>query len=46
MHDEDCLVRPVRLYWMTAEDNARARLLYDKVAVRSGFIRYHRPLRA
>ncbi|HEX6527503.1 MAG TPA: GNAT family N-acetyltransferase [Streptosporangiaceae bacterium] len=33
-----------RLYWMTQDDNARARLLYDKVASFSGFIRYDYPL--
>ena len=29
-----------RLYWMTKEDNARARLLYDKLASFGGFIKY------
>ena len=29
-----------RLYWMTKQDNATARVLYDKVATFSGFIRY------
>ena len=29
-----------RVYWMTKDDNATARRLYDKVAVHSGFIRY------
>jgi len=29
-----------RVYWMTHETNATARLLYDKVAVNRGFIRY------
>ena len=33
-----------RLYWHTAEDNARARLLYDKVAQLTEFVRYVRPL--
>jgi len=33
-----------RLYWLTHETNATARLLYDKVAQNSGFIRYHVPL--
>jgi GNAT superfamily N-acetyltransferase len=33
-----------RLYWHTQEDNARARVLYDKVARFSGFIRYAYPL--
>jgi GNAT superfamily N-acetyltransferase len=32
----DCL----RLYWTTKEDNATARLLYDRLARFSGFIRY------
>lgn len=31
------------VYWLTAEDNAAARSLYDKVAVKSPFIRYNRP---
>jgi len=29
-----------RLYWMTKADNTQARLLYDKLAVESGFVRY------
>jgi GNAT superfamily N-acetyltransferase len=29
-----------RLYWLTKQDNATARTLYDKVATFSGFIRY------
>ena len=33
-----------RYYWHTREDNARARVLYDKVASFSGFIRYVYPL--
>lgn len=33
-----------RFYWHTQESNARARLLYDKVARFSGFIRYGYPL--
>ena len=31
-----------RVYWMTQEDNAIARRLYDRVAERSGFIQYRR----
>lgn len=31
-----------RVYWMTQEDNAVARRLYDRVAERSGFIQYRR----
>ena len=33
-----------RYYWHTQEDNARARVLYDKVARYNGFIRYVYPL--
>ena len=33
-----------RLYWLTQEDNAVARRLYDRVARYSGFIRYDHPL--
>ena len=33
-----------RFYWHTQEGNTRARLLYDKVARFSGFIRYGYPL--
>ena len=34
--ERDCL----RLYWTTKEDNAVARLLYDRLARFNGFIRY------
>ncbi len=30
--------------WITAEDNARARALYDKLAVRTGWVTYDIPL--
>lgn len=33
-----------RLYWLTQEDNATARRLYDRVAVAPGFIQYRKPL--
>ena len=33
-----------RLYWLTHQDNATARILYDKVASHSGFIRYEMSL--
>lgn len=33
-----------KVYWLTAETNATARTLYDKVATRSGFIHYQIPL--
>ncbi len=31
-----------RVHWLTHETNARAMLLYDKVAERSGFVEYER----
>lgn len=34
--ERDCL----RLYWTTKQDNATARLLYDRLAKFNGFIRY------
>jgi len=34
--ERDCL----RLYWTTKEDNATARVLYDRLAKFNGFIRY------
>ena len=33
-----------RLYWLTHETNSTARVLYDKVAARSGFVEYEYPL--
>ncbi len=33
-----------RLYWLTQDGNAAARLLYDRIAKHSGFIRYEYPL--
>lgn len=33
-----------RVYWMTQEDNATARLLYDRVANYSGFVQYRKAL--
>ena len=33
-----------RFYWLTKQDNARARALYDKVARFVGFIRYDYPV--
>ena len=32
------------VYWLTAENNYPGRMLYDKVAVKSPFIRYNRPI--
>ncbi|MBA4490020.1 GNAT family N-acetyltransferase [Paracoccus sp. S1E-3] len=32
------------LYWLTAEDNYAARMLYDRVAARTPFIKYQRDL--
>jgi len=31
-----------RVYWLTQENNATARALYDKLAERSGFIQYRK----
>ena len=33
-----------RVYWQTHETNVTAQTLYDKVAVRSGFIVYQKPI--
>lgn len=33
-----------RVYWLTQEDNATARLLYDRIGRKTSFIRYDRPL--
>ncbi len=33
-----------RLHWLTHHSNARARQLYDRVAVNKGFIRYDHPM--
>ncbi|MEK1905308.1 MAG: GNAT family N-acetyltransferase [Pseudomonas sp.] len=33
-----------RVHWLTQEDNAQARLLYDRIASRSGFIQYRQLL--
>jgi hypothetical protein len=33
-------------YWLTREDNARARALYDRIARFKGFLRYDYPLDA
>lgn len=33
-----------RVYWMTQETNAQARILYDQVAQNSGFIQYRKAL--
>ena len=33
-----------KVYWLTAESNATARALYDRVATRSGMIHYQIPL--
>jgi GNAT superfamily N-acetyltransferase len=33
-----------RVYWMTHETNTTAQILYDKVAVKSGFIQYRKSL--
>jgi GNAT superfamily N-acetyltransferase len=33
-----------RVYWMTHETNAQARILYDKIAERSGFLQYRKAI--
>lgn len=33
-----------RVYWLTQENNERARKLYDKVAQQTGFIQYKKSL--
>lgn len=33
-----------RMYWLTQDDNTTARLLYDRLAKHTGFIRYEYPL--
>ena len=33
-----------RFYWLTQEQNATARILYDKIARNRGFVRYDYPL--
>jgi GNAT superfamily N-acetyltransferase len=33
-----------RVHWLTREENAQARMLYDKIADRSGFIQYRKLL--
>ncbi len=33
-----------RFYWLTQEQNAAARILYDKIASNRGFVRYDYPL--
>jgi len=34
----------VKYYWLTKEDNAQARALYDRIARFKGFVRYEFPL--
>ena len=38
------IARAERLYWVTHETNAAAQSLYDRVAVKNGFIQYQLPL--
>ena len=33
-----------KVYWLTAETNATARALYDRVATHTGFVHYEIPL--
>ena len=47
-NENDCLVvveqNNHRVHWLTKEDNKTARILYDQVADRSGFIQYRKIL--
>lgn len=33
-----------RVHWLTQETNYAGRMLYDRIAERSGFIQYRKPL--
>jgi GNAT superfamily N-acetyltransferase len=44
VYDEAKAQGASRVYWLTQEDNATARALYDRVAERSGFIQYRKLL--
>lgn len=44
VYEEAARVGSPRVYWHTHESNAQARMLYDKVAERSGFIQYRKAL--
>lgn len=41
-HAEAAAAGSARLYWLTAENNYPGRTLYDRVAVKSPFIVYHK----
>jgi GNAT superfamily N-acetyltransferase len=44
VYDAATAAKCSRVYWLTHESNAEARLLYDRVADRSGFIQYRKIL--
>ncbi len=44
VHAEAAKVGSARIYWQTHETNAEAQVLYNKVAERSGFIVYRKPI--
>jgi GNAT superfamily N-acetyltransferase len=44
VYDEARRAGAARVYWLTHETNATAQSLYDKVAEKSGFIVYRKPL--
>ena len=44
VYDEARKMGAARVYWLTHETNARAILLYDRIADRSGFIQYRKIL--
>ena len=43
-NQRECKMLNVRVYWLTQENNERARKLYDKVAQQTGFIQYKKSL--
>ena len=44
VYEEARLAGSPRVYWMTHESNAQARVLYDQVATNSGFIQYRKTI--
>jgi GNAT superfamily N-acetyltransferase len=44
VYDAAAEAKCTRVYWLTHESNAAARLLYDRVADRPGFIQYRKQL--
>ena len=42
VYDAAAAAKCSRVWWLTHESNATARLLYDRIADRSGFIQYRK----